>query len=148
MWGIFFKKQSIRSFYFFLAVVFWLVGFFALEVDVAGFLPFEVDVADVFFPAEDDFEAFFVADVFDAAFLAAGFFIPPRGDFAGAFFTSFFSLTGTKFSTSQLITTDCTASPGFTSTAASPRTAARLRTGAASRRVDLGARLSKWTVAI
>ncbi len=63
------------------------------------------------------------------------------------FLAGFFSTSFTKFSTSQPVVTACMASPAFTSTAWSPRTAARLRIGPASRRVDLGAALSKCTVA-
>ncbi len=66
------------------------------------------------------------------------------------FFTSFFSsfTVFTNLSTVQATITDVTASPGFTSTMASPFVAARLRIPAASNLADLGAPLLVWMVAM
>ena len=56
--------------------------------------------------------------------------------------------TVTNLSTVQAVLTETTSSPGLTSTIRSPLVEARLRMPAASSRVDFGAPLIRWMVAI
>src|SRR5512145_2893662 len=115
------------------------------------FLPF------TFFPFGDDVFAVFAA-FFGAAFPFAEDVFPfPFAEaftFASFLFPlSFFAplpLVGgaTNLSTVQPTLTETTSSPGLTSTTTSPFVAARLRSPATSSRVDFGAPLVRWIVAM
>ena len=155
-----------------LCLNFFYFFFFPFGAAFLAVLGFAADLCDALLPFGDDFPVFALAFGFpfvEAAFTTAFFFGADIFDFplADAFTLPFFFppspfplgddvlcpfarplANSTNFSTVQPTLTETTSSPGFTSTTTSPFVAARLRIATSSKRVDFGAPLVRWMVAI
>ena len=124
---------------------FFAAGFFA-DLDAFAVLVLAFDFTFV----EDTFiTVFFLGEAVFGFLVADAFTLPFFFPFSVLLCPFALALeAATNLSTVQPMLTETTSSPGFTSTITSPLVAARLRIPAASSRVDFGAPLVRWIVAM